>query len=413
MSNDKYSEEKIEQLLSQAPKLKDTRSKEDVLIRLKEDHIETVILPKKQRKWIPPAVAVAALITLTVLGATFLNQTPGLYESSESAMQMDTFNAKDTNDLANESKSNAEVEIAGKEVGAAEGATIKMVTVESIENLGTAVYPNEISDDVTIFNLGLAGDAANSVPVTFLIPNSQIKDDFGDKEPSTLDLYQTYASRIDEEALGFIEYHPYKGEFALDGDTIIHTLPKGNRYDIASGTITVFLQSLSETFQNYSELVFKNEDGSAVEFDQAGEPSKPMKFNSGVNHYNYFLFRQTDGKEYVTPNFGQPINSLSEALQLMKKNPNDVYSSVIPSEVNFEVIQEKDKTRIQFSKALDLEQFDNRTTMQMIDGMLLTAASFGEPLQFENVVQTNWNGFDFTQPLPIPIGANETPFKLK
>lgn len=415
MSNDKFSEEKIDQLLSQAPKIKDTRSKEEVLKRLKKDHIETVVLPKKQRKWAPPAVAVAALITLTVLAATFLNQTTSLHESTESTMQMDARDGsevKETDVKGNERVDSNEpaMKIAGS---GDEEATEMMTIIESSESHGTAVYPNEISDEVTIFNIGLAGDAANSVPVTFLIPNSQIKDDFGDTDPSTLDLYQTYASRLDEEALGFIDYHPYKGTFAIDGNTIIHTLQQGHRYDLASGTITVFLQSLLETFQNYSELVFKNEDGSAVVFNQAGEPSKPLKFNSGVNHYNYFLFRQTDGREYVTPNFGQPINSLSEALQLMKKNPNDVYSSVIPQGVNFEVIQEKEKTLIKFTKPLDLEQFDKNTAMHMIDGMLLTGASFGEPLQFENVVQANWNGFDFTQPLPIPIGANETSFILK
>jgi hypothetical protein len=406
MSNDNYSEEKIEQLLSQAPKLKDTRSKEEIFNRLKEDHIE--ILPKKQRKWAPPAVAVAALITLTVLAATFLNQTKILNESSESAMDMKTTDDNGTYDLrTQQAPKEPGMKIAGKEV-----ETADILTIES-ESQVTAVYPSEISDDVTIFRIGLSGDAANSVPVTFLIPNSQIKDDFGDAAPSTMDLYQNYASQIDEEALGFSEYHPYKGTFAMDGDTIIHTLPQDHKYDLASGTITVFLRSLSETFQNYSEIVFKNEDGSTVEFDQEGEPSKPMKLYGGENHFNYFLFRQNDGKEYVTPNFGQPINSLSEALQLMKKNPNDVYSSVIPSNVNFEVIQEKETTRIKFSEPLDLEQFDKKATMQMIDGMLLTGASFGKQLQFENVVQPTWNDFDFTKPLPMPIGANEIPFILK
>jgi len=45
--------------------------------------------------------------------------------------------------------------------------------------------------------------------------------------------------------------------------------------------------------------------------------------------------------------------------------------------------------------------------MQMIEGMLLTAKSFNMQIQFENVKQTDWEGFDFTNPLPIPVGANE------
>ena len=42
----------------------------------------------------------------------------------------------------------------------------------------------------------------------------------------------------------------------------------------------------------------------------------------------------------------------------------------------------------------------------MIEGILLTAASFDKQIQFENVVQTEWNGFNFSEPLPIPVGPN-------
>ena len=69
---------------------------------------------------------------------------------------------------------------------------------------------------VHYFTLGLAGDQASSVPITFTIPNSQIKEDFGFLEPTSYDLYKKYAERFDESALGFQEYHPYKGDIAAD-----------------------------------------------------------------------------------------------------------------------------------------------------------------------------------------------------
>ncbi len=49
----------------------------------------------------------------------------------------------------------------------------------------------------------------------------------------------------------------------------------------------------------------------------------------------------------------------------------------------------------------------------MIEGILLTAASFDMEVKFENVVQTNWGGFDFTNPLPIPVGPNKLPLLIK
>ena len=58
------------------------------------------------------------------------------------------------------------------------------------------LIPRSIPNDAagyTVFHLGLASEAAASIPVTFLIPDSQIEEDFGDVEPNSLDLYMKYA----------------------------------------------------------------------------------------------------------------------------------------------------------------------------------------------------------------------------
>jgi len=413
MSNDKWSEQKIEQLLSQVPKLNDTRSKEQILNRLKEEKsLKGQTSTKKRRYWAPPAVAVAALITLTLLTASFLNQSNSSNESTanqtmdmEAAKSMETEEIEITNDI-NEPPSMKVAEDGEGEAG--ESATFNLTSLSS-GSYGTAVYSTDLSDDVTLFRVGLSGEAANSVPVTFLIHKTQIEEDFGDKNPTSLELYQMYAPRIDEEGLGFSEYHPYKGSFSTEGTTLIHTLPKDHYYDMASGNNTVFTQTLKETFQEYNQIVFRNEDGSPVVFDQVGEPSKPMNLNDGG--YNYYLYSQSNGSVYLTPNFGESYKSLPEALLQMKENKNDIYTSVIPQGITFEVKNEKGITHVIFNKAVDLEQMDSTTAMNMIEGLLLTGASFGQPLQFENVVQENWNNFDFTQPLPIPIGSNKMDFK--
>ena len=412
MSNDKWSEQKIEQLLSQVPKLNDTRSKEQILNRLKEEKsLKGQTSTKKRRYWAPPAVAVAALITLTLLTASFLNQSNSSNESTanqtmdmEAAKSMETEEIEITNDI-NEPPSMKVAEDGEGEAG--ESATFNLTSLSS-GSYGTAVYSTDLSDDVTLFRVGLSGEAANSVPVTFLIHKTQIEEDFGDKNPTSLELYQMYAPRIDEEGLGFSEYHPYKGSFSTEGTTLIHTLPKDHDYDMASGNNTVFTQTLKETFQEYNQIVFRNEDGSPVVFDQVGEPSKPMNLNDGG--YNYYLYSQSNGSVYLTPNFGESYKSLPKALLQMKENKNDIYTSVIPQGITFEVKNEKGITHVIFNKAVDLEQMDSTTAMNMIEGLLLTGASFGQPLQFENVVQENWNNFDFTQPLPIPIGSNKMSF---
>jgi len=406
MSNNKWSEQEIEQLLSQAPKMNDDRSKEEVFNRLKQDHI-MIKKPRKKPRWAPPVVAAVAILTLTVLTVSYLNQDN---QMSESASHMQLSNESDDRSSKVMESSPAVEEEAALEEPESSDITIFNMDDESLSN---SLYPSEKLDDMTIFKIGLVTNDANSVPITFLIPNDQITDDLGDKTPSYLELYQHYAPLINEEELGFMDYHPYKGAFTTEGDSLILTLPKDHTYDLGSGSLNAFKHSLQDTFENYNQVMFRNEVGSAIEFDQVGEV-QPYNLKDGTL-YNYYMYQDLNGRKYLTPNFGKSFKSLSElpeALQGMKDSQNDIYSSVIPENIKFETNTKNDITYVRFSKALNLEQMDSAVALNMIEGMLLTGARFGSQLQFENVVQTNWSGFDFTQPLPMPIGPNELPLSI-
>jgi hypothetical protein len=407
----KWNDEKIQKLLNDLPDIQDTRSKEDVLSRLKQDsrmQNPTKHKPKRKtrRNLIPTFVAAAVLLVLMLLIPSMLknnssNDKASTMIMSDESKDMKVFN-KDDSAIDGESEEMAESEMdQGNELS------------NGLENtLHSAVYPNDAAG-YTVFRLGLASEAAASIPVTFLIPDSQIEEDFGDVEPSSLDLYMKYAGQIDEEALGFYDYHPYKGTFSVDGDVLVHTLPSEHGYDMASGIITTYLGTLQDTFFGFKEIRFENEDGTPVEFDQVGEPSKPMKLNSGVNQFNYYLFKQSDGQEYLSSNFSYSYENLETALGEMEKNPNDIYSSIIPANVKFKVVENKKVTVVKFKDTLDLLSMSETEAHQLIDGIVLTAASFDRQIQFENILQTEWNGFNLNEPLPIPVGPNVMPFLVK
>jgi hypothetical protein len=407
----KWNDEKIQKLLNDLPDIQDTRSKEDVLSRLKQDsrmQNPTKHKPKRKtrRNLIPTFVAAAVLLVLMLLIPSMLknnssNDKASTMIMSDESKDMKVFN-KDDSAIDGESEEMAESEMdQGNELS------------NGLENtLHSAVYPNDAAG-YTVFRLGLASEAAASIPVTFLIPDSQIEEDFGDVEPSSLDLYMKYAGQIDEEALGFYDYHPYKGTFSVDGDVLVHTLPSEHGYDTASGIITTYLGTLQDTFFGFKEIRFENEDGTPVEFDQVGEPSKPMKLNSGVNQFNYYLFKQSDGKEYLSSNFSYSYENLETALGEMEINPNDIYSSIIPANVKFKVVENKKVTVVKFKDTLDLLSMSETEAHQLIDGIVLTAASFDRQIQFENILQTEWNGFNLNEPLPIPVGPNVMPFLVK
>ena len=132
-------------------------------------------------------------------------------------------------------------------------------------------------------------------------------------------MYEKYAPQIDEEAKGFTDYHPFKGELKEKDDKLVHVLPKDNNYDVASATVNEYKGTLEDTFSDseYTEVEIQNEDGTPYEFSQEGEPSQAMSLTN-AKHFNYYLYQDGNGAEYLSPDFRQTFANVTEALTLMK-----------------------------------------------------------------------------------------------
>ena len=404
MSHDKWEDKNIEDLLSKVPKIHDQRSKEDVLNRLKEDgQLDDEPLStntqttghRKKFKWMPIAVSIAALFLLAILIPRFMND-----NSTEFAEKSSSMDENESMDMQQDMKISED---------STEESNMSMFNTQ-VEDLRTAVYPEELEGH-TVFKLGLASDAADSLPITVLIPNDRIQQDFGDITPTGVELYNHYAPLFNESAIGFTEYHPYGGTISELGDQAVHTLPNDQNYDMASASLTTYLSSLVDTFSNtYEEVAILNEEGTAFVFSEVGEPTAPISLKGETTQYNYYKYTQADGTTYLSPNFRESFTSVEDALNSMKEETNDIFESVILPNIDFEVTVENQIATVRFSEEIDLDGFDQAEAMQMIEGILLTSANFDMAVQFENIQQTDWQGFNFTAPLPKPIGANEITF---
>ena len=403
MKDEKWSEQELEELLSQAPKIHDNRSKEDVFARLQEagafeeEEIQVQqVVKKKYNRIFSYGLAVA----LTLLSFT------GIYYLTSNSSEHDT--ASTSMDTANEESLEMKEESLNVTEESAD-TNSAMLRNFSMEDIRTAVYPEQLENG-TAFSIGLAGNDAESVPVTIVIPHDKLVEDFGTDSPSQVDMYNKYAALLDEQAAGFNDYHPVKGTIAEQGNTVIHTLPPNHGYDIASATMATYIGMLVDTFsKSYEKVAMLNEQGSAITFSEVGEPSEPLLLKER-KRYSYFIDEQENGI-YLSPNFRQQFDAVTEALQYMKIEENDVYETAILSNVDYNVLDGEVVT-IRFTEPLDLEIVDPQQAMYIIEAMLLTAAGFDKQVHFENIVQTEWQGFNFTQPLPIPIGANELPLDL-
>jgi len=174
----------------------------------------------------------------------------------------------------------------------------------------------------------------------------------------------------------------------------------------------MYTGSLVDTFRTYDEVELLNEDGTPVVFAEVGEKSEPIQLHSQSTQYNYFKYAQ-NGSEYLSTNFRKFYATVEEALENMKVVDNEIFKSVILPGVDYTVTVNGDTVDVAFTSELDLLNYDGVAAMQMIEGMLLTAANFDKQVKFENIVQSEWGGFNFTNPLPIPVGPNKIPLLTK
>jgi len=400
MSHDKWDDDKIEDLLGKVPKIHDQRSKEEVINRIKKDGLlddePLSTAPKRTKKrkvnWIPIVVSIAALFLLAILVPSFINQ-----DSSEESADLKATEIMDSQQMDISESTNEESETS--------------ILKADVTDIRTAVYAEELEGN-TLFRLGLASDAADSLPISVLIPNERIQQDFGDATPTVVELYNFYAPLFNESAIEFTEYHPYAGTIAESGTQVMHTLPSDQPYDTGSAGMMTYFATLMDTFRDssYEEAAVLDEEGSPFVFSEIGEPTEPIALNGEPTQFNYFRHTQADGTTYLAPNNRQTYTTVEEAISGMKEQTNDIYESVILPNVDFEVTAENQQVTVTFNEELNLESFDQAEAMQMIEGILLTAANFDMSVQFENVLQSEWGGFDFTAALPMPVGANEIPY---
>lgn len=390
MANDKWDDDNIENLLRDFPAIRDDRPKEEVYNRLKQKEPR-----KKQNRWLPLFVAALAFITVGVLAATIISQNGLNSASNQDSTAEDSMGSEEA---ATTSESAGETE---------SGSDAAFEESEDMENFSsaitrTAVYEEDL-ENFTLFTIGLT-ENATVIPISFLIPNEQVAMDFADAIPNSIQLYNQYATNIDEQALGFDEYHPYLGTIAETEEGAEHILPADHQYDLASAAINVYLTSLQETFQDAVQVAIVDDQGNALEFDQVGLMDPVI---TGVEDTAYYAYTLAAGETYLVPAYGTQFISAEEAVEAMKTSPNDMQTSPVPSGVDFTAAEKEATVQIEFAEPLDFETLDPIEAMRLIDSLSLAAESFGKQIQFMNTVQQQWQEIDFSQPLPVPVSPNK------
>ncbi len=406
MPNNKWDDDNIENLLRDFPTIRDNRTKEEVYSRLDQK----TIVKKRPKPWLPLLVAALAFVTISFLVASILNQ-----NGIDSASMFEMQDGERYEDKAGDASTSI------MEEGASEEGNDRMQESEAVEESAPSISQNENSQAArtglyeeelagyTLFTIGLTENAM-VIPVGFLIPEEQIADDFGQKIPNSVDLYNQYASQIDEQGLGFNEYHPYLGRLSMENGIVKHVLPNDHQYDLASASYNVYISSLQETFNDAESIVVQNEDGTPANFNQVG-PLEPIK--PAVGNMAYYAYTTTAGETFLVPGYNMPHATATDAIKALNAPPSDLLQNTIPETSKYAVTETSSLVTVQFTGQFDFGSIEEAEGVRMLESLALTAKAFGKDVQLENTVQMEWNGFDLSQPLPIPVVPNGAAWHIK
>lgn len=410
-----FDPEKIEELLRNAPKIEDTRSKEEVFARLEAEGVFDEVVEQPKQKTVRPFKRKIPFFKVASFVALF-------------ALVITTSIMVSKDDMLNVANDQADIELSGKEerlmgkenkdkeFNISQGEDVQeesMVDMVRTGDYRTGLYADELGDEI-IFTIGMSGNAAESVPISMKIPLSFLNDNGLSSDSSYLQIYELVAPLLDEQALGFSEYHPYVGRFEENGDQLIHYLPDDHSYDLAPAAMSNYFGSLNDTFgSHYKEVLLQNNDGDPVVFFEIGEMSESIVLKGMENSMNYFVFEQDNGARYLSTNFRTSYTTLTDAFAALKDEWNDIYKTAMINDINFELEDRGTYTAVKFVQPLDVVEYEMDQLMYMLEAIVATAASFGEQVKFENVMQEEWGGFQFTEVIPQLMGVNEIDFPLQ
>ncbi|MCR2820271.1 hypothetical protein [Lederbergia panacisoli] len=379
-------DEKVIQLFKQLPKIEDKRSMDEIYRNIK------IGMNKKQRKpiFVPALTSIAGLLLFLLVFPFIFQQSPVDYFSSNSKVKenADSGSIMESNSADMKKDINMEEEITMYNEEA--------IVVDS--DLTSAVYEKDtLGNEIYTFG-AVTKDAI--IPITLLEKENH--------EEDWLIQNRKEAESFNASEYGFQDFAPLLDAMELNGERneARVTISSENRpfFEANELQIMTMLQYILQP-HDIGLVKFVNENGDNVELPHYGPvPDLPIKKNL---KRGYFLYPLAENSDYLVP-ADEDSNSLAEALTYMKTKPNSFYQSVIPDVISAEVVKE-DPTgvTIKFDKPVELDQGDQLKNMQLIEGILLTAKEFGKTeVQFENIEPSNWESFQFDQPVKVPLAPN-------
>jgi hypothetical protein len=382
----KWNDEKIEQLLKNLPPIRDRRSKQDLYLKVQANINYKQTKGKRIPSWGLPAIATACALVLFGIFVPDLMK-PGI-KMENSSYKISQSGSKESSDKFNNSSDQADSRV-----------SLKAVT-SSVNYHGPLLAKDFTHSNKDWVTVAYMDDQAQVViPVSFVT-----------EKGNYLDKVNEQLSKFKPEAAGLQQSPLNQAKLSEEEEMVIIDWPPGAIYEGEEG----LLQSLiSYTFANEnqkSKVQFKTNGQLGYEFSLMG-PKEDMDLN--VPHTPYFRFDTPTTDTFIVSLFsagldaGNMPKSFEAALDVMDDEQERGLKPLLPKNLKLHVkLIGDDSVEVSFPDSYKLSA-DDKENLMMIDGILLTAESYGyDRVKFNIAGSDSVGPYDLDEPIEDVTGIN-------
>jgi hypothetical protein len=387
MKKSGWSDNELEELLRQMPKLKDHRDPRDIY-----QSLSLKARKRKQRAWIVPSIASAAAAILLFILAPQVWQLV-IQDSSDEPKSEVNIAQEDDSEQFNMAKIAPNVEGTKESITGDMGISMTAMSVE------TAVYDDNLVEQEVITYSIPDQNAQILVPVSIIVPKDG---------KSWLDHYIEYQAHLTEEQWGLSEYYPLNATLTMvDEKTLNVDVNEGHSYMAGSTSEGQFLGTMQGLLQNYNldKITFSTNGKPGIEGGNTGRLETLPKENL---KRSYFVFQPNNqNAPFIVPGI-ETFTDIQSALSSMKVG-NEGYGlqPSLPADFNFEIdSSSEDVLMIRMADGYPFTE--EAKNIHAIEAILLTAKEFGyKAVKFDNTSVIQIGSFNLQNEIKVPVAPNK------
>ncbi|MBO0958115.1 hypothetical protein J1P26_00095 [Neobacillus sp. MM2021_6] len=392
MKKSEWSDNELEELLRQMPKILDHRNPRDIYQNLS-------LKRRKIKLWLFPGIAAAAaLLLFFILAPMVMDETNLSYDKMQDEKSSVNQEMKMTaRDFTNETEND---EVATKGKANAEAGQRSIMKAESIK---TAIYEDELEKGTTVFTYWIPDPQVQIlIPISIIAKNSE--------DQAWLPQYTKEMAILTEEEWGLSEFYPLNGTMKLDENTssVMVDVPSNHQYGQGSTNEINFMNVVKKDISANSNLKKIKFSTNGVPGIELGNFGKLEEVDVVPDKRHAYLFYYPEGSDipFLTPT-NDTYNDITTAIEVMKSDQPllGLKNSLRPL-MPLHDVSVSDKTlfvSLKGNTSLD----DNQQSSSSFEALLLTAKEFGlEKVVIKDSSIPFIGSFDLSKDIKVPIAPN-------